>query len=262
MSQRKDRQAKFHCSTLANVSHFGTMNTQDYKMILERLERSACRSSESAALAGDEELYEQGRRWLREFVMQPHSNLGRSGAVCPFARPSEEVGALCFATLDVAGVTYPDFVRLVLDLPQIYRQIRVRLSAPEALFSLVTFVRGIEPTEHFRFIDVCHVSAKPVFMYYGLMLGEFHPQSQVPGVRSKDFRPMRSEAPAFVVRSIAPHDSLFIDRDGSPPCLRAHEIDCYLNSVGDRLSRDAKCKMQDRMNSLKRLERRNNIPLP
>lgn len=180
------------------------------------------------------EQYKEGWAWIRNFIMQPHADLGRKGAVCPFAKPSHRVGGLYFATLDAGGTTLESHVQLVLQLPGIYERILQKSGAPADLFSLAIFIDHLAPSDHYRYVDLTHSIVKPLFMEAGLMLGEFRPSSPVPGLHSECFRPMTSPLPCFVLRAIAVHDKLFFSKPGA--VTRSHEIDCYLKWVGHKLT--------------------------
>lgn len=207
---------------------------------IERIERSVCLSVDinSALPECTRKVFESGLDWLESFIMRSHPGLGRRGEVCPFVKPAHSEGALAFCSWDVNGLTFDIFIGVLKRLPSLYRRLHNKISGKSRIFSVCIFVNGLEKEQYFKFIDEAHSIVKPDFMAAGLMIGEFHPLSVVPGVHSNTFRPMRSKRPAFVLRAMAPHDSMFIDKDGSPAetCLR--ELTDYLLWVGSVLPKD------------------------
>jgi hypothetical protein len=194
---------------------------------IAHLERTACPLLYSEPGTIPEDVYRLGMQWIEQ-IMRPHPDLGRTGAVCPFAQPSYETGSLYVASLDTNDVSFETFVQIVLRLPESYKAIQAASDTQPALFSLVIFLPHLEREQYFRFVDLAHAMVKPLFMHAGLMLGEFHPDSIVTGAHSNRFYPMRSAIPAFVIRAMAPHDILFIDGSNSPTAVRIHELECYL----------------------------------
>jgi hypothetical protein len=62
---------------------------------------------------------------------------------------------------------------------------------------------------------------------------------------------MRSDVPIFVIRSIALHDILFIDRPSGALGIRIHELECYLHGVGNLLPPSEAARIKDRIEELK-----------
>lgn len=218
-----------------------------------KIERSACLSTaiESAPDELTRSLFKSGLDWLEEFIMKPHAELGRRGAVCPFARPVHNADSLVFCAWDVDHLQFDDFLRTLKQIPELYFSLLDRIGANSKLFSVCVFLRGIEEQQYEKYIDEAHSLIKPVFMETGLMIGEFHPLSLKKGVHSETFLPMRSSQPAFVVRAMSPHDALFIDRSDSPAEVRLRELRHYQLWVGDLLPEAENARIRDRIAELR-----------
>lgn len=167
--------------------------------------------------------------------MAPHAELGRRGAVCPFAGPVHNGNALVFCIWNADNLQFSDFLSVLKKLPDSYYRMLARMRGNKKLFSVCVFVRGLEEAQYGKYIDQAHSLTKHVFMEAGLMLGEFHPLSMTKGAHSESFLPMRSTQPAFVVRAMSPHDALFIDRSDSPDEVRLRELKHYQRWIGDVL---------------------------
>jgi len=228
-----------------------------YRSIVDQeIQTIACSACLSTAIesTSDETIrktFESGMAWLEGFIMQPHADLGRRGAVCPFARPVHTEKSLAFCVWDTNRLPFNDFLCVIRSFPELYFQLRDRMGGNSKLFSICVFVRGIEAAQYSQYIDEAHALTKPAFMEAGLMLGEFHPLSQTKGAHSERFNPMRSTHDALVVRAISAHDILFIDRAGSPTQVRLRELTHYRRWVGDTLPEEERERIRHRIAELK-----------
>ncbi|MDG0023458.1 DUF6875 domain-containing protein [Trinickia sp. Y13] len=204
---------------------------------LAQIERSLCVSTEIDGQPHGplRSTYATGLAWIRRFIMQPHPNLGRKGAVCPFAKPAHEEQALLFCAFDAADMPFATYIDTLMRLPSIFDRLAKQRREPSDLLSLAIFPLGLRADANYKFIDCTHGILKPFYMECGLMLGEFHPDSTVRGAHSPTFRPMRADVPMFVIRAMALHDILFIDGESTPLGMRVHELECYLRWNAHRL---------------------------
>ncbi|TDN69287.1 DUF6875 domain-containing protein [Paraburkholderia sp. BL10I2N1] len=220
---------------------------------IEKIKRSACLSIDIKSVPDQStrEVFESGLNWLAAFIMRPHAELGRRGAVCPFVKPAHHEGSLVFCIWDVTELPFDIFISILNRLPTLYHQLFADMSGNSRLCSICIFLNGLKEEQYSEYIDRAHSMVKPVFMEAGLMIGEFHPLSVTAGVHSRTFRPMRSDRPAFVVRAITPHDAMFIDRDGSPAEVRLRELLTYKSWVGAVLPEDESLAIEKRITELR-----------
>src|SRR5258706_12169497 len=83
---------------------------------LAEIERSICPSSEidSISDAPLRATFGAGLAWIKRFIMQPHPDLGRRGAVCPFAKPAHEARAMQFCALDAGEMSFDVFIDVMM----------------------------------------------------------------------------------------------------------------------------------------------------
>ncbi|MFI8191835.1 DUF6875 domain-containing protein [Streptomyces sp. NPDC085946] len=147
--------------------------------------------------------------WLDSYITQPHEQLGRSGAVCPFVAPARRAGAVETAVRLVgpaAGLPLlKEVVRCGLDE---FEQLGWRTSNP-ALRSLIIVLPDLPP-EAFALLDEAHAQVKTESVERGLMIGQFHPACAEPAARNPAFEVSRSPVPLVAVRAMAVHDILFL----------------------------------------------------
>lgn len=221
---------------------------------LTDIERSLRVSTEIGAVADPDlrRAYTEGLAWMQRFIMQPHADLGRKGAVCPFAKPAHEERALLFCSFDAAAMPFDAYIDTFMRVPRLFGRLSRERAEPSELLSLAVFPLGLQADAYYKYIDCAHTILKPFYMESGLMLGEFHPASSVPGAHSATFRPMRADLPLFVIRAIALHDILFIDGESTSPVMRVHELECYLRWNAGRLPASDAQRIGERIAQRKR----------
>lgn len=162
--------------------------------------------------------------WLSEYLTAPHPDLGRRGAVCPYARPALRAGSLylteargvqvdrCVTACRHAFATLPDAQALVVSFPDVATH-----AARPLLGGLLDRVK----------LD---------FVRDGLMLGPVYPGSETPGAHNPAFRPMDGPLPLVGMRRMMESDLPFLNRPADPPHLRAEYVRAYLRHLADDLS--------------------------
>jgi len=188
--------------------------------------------------------------WLESVVVRPSAELGRIGPICPRVRDSMDRNLIKFATICTEEATTDEAVL----------KCKALIGAFYALFpncddrklsSLLVSFPNIERNEASEFIDGGHRRLRTTFVKNGLMLGEFHPQSSVPGTYNPAFRAMRAPMPLFAVRAISEHDHKFLMRPEFPLAERRECLEALLSFVGDKLDRTTKAGIEMAVASLK-----------
>jgi hypothetical protein len=89
-------------------------------------------------------------------------------------------------------------------------------SGREAMLkTIVVLFTGLPPDEVPAIINGLHARLKPHFVREGLMLGEFFSKCEKEGLRNPSFRPLRSETPLIVIRSMVQTDIAFLANDAA-----------------------------------------------
>jgi hypothetical protein len=148
--------------------------------------------------------------WIQSYICQPHPQLGRKGAICPFAEPAIDKNMLDMVFhYDVDGQSVAEveaitqkYIHLFLD--------HYPLDRPDAILQTLLVVFPNIPIERSTVIDDAHQTLKSAFVQRGLMLGQFHMTCPEPAVRNPDFPAMVSPLPFFAIRHMAQHDVLFL----------------------------------------------------
>jgi hypothetical protein len=180
--------------------------------------------------------YGAGLDWVRRFVLRPHPDLGRTGAVCPRLGAALRADLVWLVTIRT-GRTTPVHAAGVGELlaATFHQQVgddsaRVRAGAVLAFFPDVPAELAGD------FIDGGHRLLRRWFVAAGLMLGEFHPDSGVGSVHNPALPVMRSPDPMFAVRALSRHDLLFLDTEQTPPAQRLDYLHLYRRRLAPHLA--------------------------
>jgi hypothetical protein len=206
---------------------------------------SLTRAADAATAFGRYPQYRAGVRWLQDFVIQPHPELGRPGPVCPRLAPALRADTVWLVSVAVPGFSADDAVAAGRALMTVFEDVAAgshRISS-----ALLGFFPGLPDEKAADFIDGGHRTLRPEFVDQGLMLGEFHAGSSVGGVHNRAFPVMRCPAPMYAVRAMTPHDLLFADQPGTPPADRLDFLLAYQRHVGCRLSATLHDALRDRI---------------
>ncbi|HEX2133002.1 MAG TPA: hypothetical protein VHH15_15745 [Actinophytocola sp.] len=166
--------------------------------------------------------------WARQYLCEPHPELGRKGNVCPFAD-----GALSRDTFYLTVCAgKPAGPEEIADTVSHYRDWFLDLSprtGSGAQFKtiLVLFPELTRPD--LPVIDAAQRLLKAAYVARGLMIGEFHdgPPDKA-GLWNAEFRPLRSPVPLLAIRHMVATDFPFLSLDDD-------HVAAYLQLFGDRV---------------------------
>ncbi|OJF84685.1 hypothetical protein NS14008_25760 [Nocardia seriolae] len=148
------------------------------------------------------------RSWADSFRTRPSDELGRDGAVCPYVKPSLRRDLMWLAQVPAAEPR-PMWVRAIIaDALEVYPQLPTGNGGSDSVLrALIT----VFPNLHdYTLIDEVHSEFKSKFVERGIMLGQFYPGCDQPGLWNKDFRPLDAPLPMLVVRPMMTTDFAFL----------------------------------------------------
>jgi hypothetical protein len=148
--------------------------------------------------------------WMRSYLMRPHPDLGRTGAVCPYTSISAKTD------LALVGASSAH------DEDEIYATMREAI----ATFEAMDCAPGLKA---FRCVLVgfpyCESEAgratlkrvqnrlRPESTRRAKMIGLFEPHAADRGLINPEFRPLRSPLPLLAIRSLVEADAPFVVRN-------------------------------------------------
>ncbi|WP_423834906.1 DUF6875 domain-containing protein, partial [Streptomyces manipurensis] len=80
------------------------------------------------------------------------------------------------------------------------------------LLTILLVLPGFDPTDSVE-LDELQRKAKDEFVAEGLMIGQFHPVCEEPGLETEAFRPLRAPLPLLAVRKLLVFDLPFLVSD-------------------------------------------------
>lgn len=152
--------------------------------------------------------------WAREYLSQPHPDLGRDGSVCPYV-PYSMISSLFFLTVQRGrDLTQSDVYDTIMKYRDWFLAIEPR-EGPESRYKTILVLFPDVPTADApQIIDATQALLKPGFVEKGLMIGQFHPLPPIdPGLWNPDFRPLRSPVPLLAMRHLVANDLPFLTMD-------------------------------------------------
>jgi hypothetical protein len=149
-------------------------------------------------------------RYVLAFLTCEHPDLGRSGAVCPFARQAAEQGLIrvtaCRVSDEASIVQGVGRLRTELADLQAWPQ----AGAGEKHRAIIAVFPHLSEPEGARMIERIQKSLKLSFIQGRLMIGQFYPGCPEPGLWNPEFRPLRSPVISLAMRDITILDAPFM----------------------------------------------------
>ena len=185
--------------------------------------------AEIPQLSTDADVLLQVAHWSNTYLARSHPELGRPGAVCPFARASIQKQAMRIAVIRFhSDDRAAEIEAAVVTARERFRLLQAASGEDRMLNAILLAFPDVSLAEAPFLIDGAKEKLKKEFVAEGLMLGEFHADNQTGGLHNKNFRPLRSPVPLLVIREMVGTDIVFLDRSDYPAAVRASFLRSYL----------------------------------
>lgn len=152
-------------------------------------------------------------RWANEFLCQPHADLGRDGAVCPFVRTSLDKELFLFTVQPGKHLDLEHVCNAISLYRDWYTSLEPVKGVDAKYKTIVVLFPDMDECTAERIVDQAQKALKPGFIARGLMIGQFYAHSNEPGLRNPAFRPLRSPIPLLAIRHIVATDFPFLKED-------------------------------------------------
>lgn len=147
------------------------------------------------------------REWAATYLAAPHSELGREGSVCPFTAPSINKEKFWVGCVDGRDLTADDIETTIAGMVTRFH----RLPPAEGPDALLKAILILFPTvTDYNLIDEAQRRLKREFLAMGLMIGQFYPGCEEPGIRNPQFRPLQSPLALLAIRHMVSSDFPFL----------------------------------------------------
>jgi hypothetical protein len=152
--------------------------------------------------------YQAGiREWATAYLTAPHPELGRQGPVCPFTAPSINKELFWVGCVDRPDLTADDIERTVAGMVTEFHHLPPT-EGPDALLKTILIL--FPTVTVYNMIDEAQRRLKKEFVAMGLMIGQFYPGCEEPGIRNPQFRPLQSPLAILAIRHMVSSDFPFL----------------------------------------------------
>lgn len=165
------------------------------------------------------------RRWVCDYLIRPHADLGRSGPVCPFTRPSISRGLFWVGFIDGRDVDRQQMTEAVDEVFGAFPELPP-VDGDDALLKAVLLV--FPDVSDYSLIEEAQREGKSKFVREGLMLGQFYPGCTTPGLRNTAFPALDAPLPILAVRNMVGSDFPFLAQE-------SEWVDAYLKKFANRI---------------------------
>jgi hypothetical protein len=150
------------------------------------------------------------RDWAENWLSKSHPNLGRTGAVCPYAGASMKKNLFRVAFVRGNNLVHDTMVGLLHDIAATFPQLPP-VDGPESIYKAAVVV--FPDVTEFGQIDAVQAECKTAFVERGLMVGQFYPGHRQGGLRNPEFRALDGPFAMLAVRHMVLTDYPFLCED-------------------------------------------------
>ncbi len=191
------------------------------------------------AVRADFELLAGAMAWAESYLTNPHPELGRSGAVCPFTRPALRKNTFFLTVYHGSDLRREDVARVIREYRDWFLELEPREGKDVPYKTINILFPDISTADAIELIEDTQTLLKPEYVPHGVMVGEFHPgPPKKAGLWNPDFRPLRSPVPLMSIRFMVPTDFAFL-RD-TPELMTA-----YLERFSERLPLPMRAEIEE-----------------
>ena len=147
------------------------------------------------------------REWATNYLAAPHPELGRDGSVCPFTATSISKAMFWVGCVDSSDLTAEEIEITAAGMVNEFRRLPPT-TGPDTLLKTILIL--FPAVTDYSMIDEVQRRLKGEYVAKGLMLGQFHPGCEEPGIRNASFRPLRSPVALLAIRHMVNSDFPFL----------------------------------------------------
>jgi prolyl-tRNA editing enzyme YbaK/EbsC (Cys-tRNA(Pro) deacylase) len=167
--------------------------------------------------------------WAREYLCEPHAELGREGPVCPYAEASMDKRLFLLAVCRGSDFEQETVIARIMKYRDWFLDIEPRAGFEAQFKTILVLFPDVPLSAVARLIDAAQERLKPEYVAKGLMIGEFHPlPPNKAGLWNPDFRPLRCPVPLLAIRHMVPTDFAFLKDE-------TRFVAAYLELYGDQV---------------------------
>jgi hypothetical protein len=182
------------------------------------------------------------RDWATTYLVAPHPELGREGPVCPFTAASVNKDMFWVGSADRSDLTAEDIEIIVADAVMEFRRLEPT-EGPDALLKTILIL--FPAVTDYSLIDEAQKRLKQESVAMGLMIGQFYPGCEEPGIRNPEFRPLQSPLALLAIRNMVSSDFPFL-------ATKAEWIEEYLKKFAPAIPASIRSTITEKFDTRKR----------
>ena len=150
--------------------------------------------------------------WVRGYLMRPHSELGRTGHVCPFTAQAARLSLVRIGTSPLGG---GDRAAILATMRAAMHAFDTMPCTPAAAIFRTVIVAFPRCADAAGIVALHRVqnAMRHHSILRARMIGLFEPASEAAGLINPAFRPLRSPVPALAIRLLVEQDAPFVLRN-------------------------------------------------
>ena len=172
--------------------------------------------------------------WIRNFLAKPHTNLGRSGKVCPYIPFALKSETIQLAVIRPQTSAEHEIEQIVKNYRDIFLQTEPTAGETSIYKAFLLVFPNIKIEDTPTLIDGVQKKLKLFFVEAGMMLGEFHMRNQNTGLHNPNFYPLRTPVPMLAIRFMVEPDLPFLKISSDEPQLRIKYLETYLQRFANQ----------------------------
>ncbi|MEQ2026053.1 DUF6875 domain-containing protein [Xenorhabdus szentirmaii] len=162
-------------------------------------------------------------QWCIDYLCHPHSELGRTGVVCPYSPIAIKKETFWLTEIKTKGRKEEDIKRDIINLSSLFHK-QEPWEGENTQFKTILSVWN---DASIKDLVRLHQEVKPIFLHKGLMFGEFYSDCEKRGLWNSNFYPLRSPIPLLVVREMLEADIVFLSESMA-------FVEEYIHKYGER----------------------------
>jgi hypothetical protein len=147
------------------------------------------------------------KKWITEFLCNPHPLLGRSGDVCPLTKEAINKDSIFFTIEKSFHLDKESEMKKITNQIKLFKELKT--ANAESYKVIINVYPYIKNTEYFK-IESIQNKLKPIFVEESLMIGQFYPGCKEKGLWNDNFYPLDSPIALLAIRNMAITDIAFL----------------------------------------------------
>lgn len=152
----------------------------------------------------------QVKDWVYHYLMRPHAQIGRPGAVCPYVPKAVQEDSIFLTVISANKFAKTNFYEIILNYFKWFIELAPSFGHKHIFRSIIMLI-DIPNEDQQQIVEQAVIDLKSHFVEKKSMLGEFHSKPpEKGGIRNPHFKPLMSPVPLLAIREMVETDIEFL----------------------------------------------------